>query len=124
MAVNAVCCARNLFYYYGAKDGKANRSLAICFVLVMGVIGTAASLISGENWYFVLSVTALMINSYAMSFSNPNHIRLSILVTCPMVLIYNCFVHSYGGAVFESVVIVFAIIGLIRYKGEARGNSL
>ena len=82
-------------------------------------MGITVSLLAKEGWYFILSVVALMINSFAMSFSNPNHIRKSILITSPLVLAYDCFVLSVGGAVYESVDIVSAIIGLIRYKKKA-----
>ena len=116
MAVNAVAFIRNIFYFYSGKNGKVSRVLSFAFTLIMGAMGLAVSLIAREGWYFILSVVALMINSYAMSFSNPNNIRKSILITSPMVLVYNCFVLSVSGAVYEGVAIVSAIIGLIRHK--------
>ena len=76
---------------------------------------SSVSLITKEGWYFILSVLALMINSYAMSFQNPNSIRKSILITSPMVLAYDCFVLSVGGAVYESVAIISAIILIVIY---------
>ena len=116
MALNCVAFIRNIVYYYAGKNSKANKALAIIFAVLMGTMGITVSLLANEAWYFILSVVALMINSYAMSFSNPNHIRKSILITSPLVLAYDCFVRSMGGAVYESVAIISAIIGLIRYK--------
>ena len=116
MAVNFVAFIRNIVYYYAGKNGKVSKALSITFTVIMGAMGITVSLIAKEGWYFILSVAALMINSYAMSFSNPNNIRKSILITSPLVLAYNCFVLSVGGAVYESVAIVSAVIGLIRYK--------
>ena len=116
MAVNFVAFIRNIVYYYAGKKGHVSKVLSIAFTVIMGAMGITVSLIAKEGWYFILSVVALMINSYAMSFQNPMNIRKSILITSPLVLVYNCFVFSVGGAVYEAVAIISAIIGLIRYK--------
>lgn len=116
MAMNFVGIIRNLAFYYCGKKGAVSKPLAIFFALLLGGMGTTASLIAHENWYFILSVAGLMINSFSMSFSNPNNIRKSILITSPLVLIYDCFVLSIGGAVYESIVIISSIIGIIRYR--------
>ena len=57
-----------------------------------------------------------MINTLCLSFTDPQKIRWSILVTSPMVLIYDAFVSSFGGVIYESVVIISSIIGIIRYR--------
>ena len=116
MALNFVAFIRNIVYYYAGKNGQVSKALSIAFTVIMGAMGITVSLIAKEGWYFIFSVVALMINSFAMSFQNPNYIRKSILITSPLVLIYNCFVFSIGGAVYETVAIISAIIGLIRYK--------
>lgn len=116
MAMNCVGIIRNLVYYFSGKNGKVSKVWAVLFTVVMGAMGVGAGLMANEGWYFILSVVGLMINSYAMSFSDPMNIRRSILVTSPMVLTYNGFVHSIGGVVYETVVIVSSIIGLIRYR--------
>ena len=120
MALNFVAMIRNIVYYYAGKKGKVSKALAITFAVIMGAMGITVSLLAKEGWYFILSVVALMINSFAMSFHNPNHIRKSILITSPMVLAYDCFVLSVGGAVYESVAIISSVIGLIRYKKNGR----
>lgn len=119
MAMNFVGFVRNLVFYYAGKNGKVSRVLALLFALVMGAMGITASLIAKEGWYFVLSVVGLMINSYSMSFSNPNNIRKSILITSPMVLIYDGFVLSFGGMVYEAVVIISSVIGIVRFKKKS-----
>lgn len=118
MAMNAVGFIRNIVFYKTGKSGKVSRAWAISFALLMGAMGTGASLIAKEGWYFLLSVMGLMINSYSMSFSNPNSIRKSILVSSPLVLAYNCFAFSIGGVVYETVGMISAVIGIIRFKKE------
>ena len=56
----------------------------------------------------------LVINSVCLAFSDPQNVRKSILVTSPMVIVYNCFAHSYGGIVYETVAIVSSAIGIFR----------
>ena len=116
MALNFVAMVRNIVYYYAGKNGTVSKALAVTFTIIMGAMGITVSLLAKEGWYFIFSVVALMINSFAMSFHNHDHIRKSILVTSPLVLVYNCFVFSVGGAVYESVAIISSIIGLVRYK--------
>ncbi len=75
-----------------------------------------AEILSWENVWSIFIVLGLVINTYAMSFKDPQHIRISVLITCPMVLLYDCIVVSLGGIIFESVSIISAIIGAVRYK--------
>ncbi len=118
MAMNIIGIARNYVFYITGKNGKTSRWIAILFAVIMGAGGAITSIIAGEPWYFVLSVVGLMVNSYSMSFSNPNNIRKSILISSPLVLLYDIFVLSVGGAVYEAIVIISSIIGLIRFGKE------
>ena len=78
-------------------------------------------IITWDNIYSLLVITGLVINSLCMSFKNPHNIRKSILVTSPLVLIYDIIVSSVGGAVYESIAIISAVIGIIRYsKADAQ----
>jgi len=112
MALNIIATIRNLIYYFVGKRGEVKKGWGILFAVVMGAVG----ILSWQNWYSVFLVVALTLNSYAMSFTHPQSIRKSILVTCPMALIYNILVISVGGIVLESVNIVSAAVGIIRYR--------
>ncbi|MBE6729653.1 MAG: YgjV family protein [Ruminococcaceae bacterium] len=116
MAMNFVGFVRNLVFYYVGKNSKVGRGWAILFAVLMGTMG----IVGWEAWYSVLAVVGLIINSYSMSFSNPNNIRKSILITSPLVLIYDAFALSIGGMIYESVVIISSIIGLVRFNREKK----
>jgi hypothetical protein len=118
MAMNFVGFVRNIVFYFVGKNGKVPKAWAISFAVLMVIMG----LVGWEDWYSLLAVVGIGINSYAMSFSNPNNIRKSILVTSPMVLVYDGFVMSLGGMIYESVVIISSVIGIIRYRKNV--NSL
>ena len=120
MAMNLVGTVRDTTFAVIEKSRKVNRWYSIGFAIIMAIMG----IISWEAWYSIIVVIALTINSYAMSFTNPNDLRKSILVTSPMVLIYDILAHAYGGTVYETVAIISAIIGLYRYRknGEVNNN--
>lgn len=114
MALNIVALIRN--FAYSRKDIKifSGKACPIFFAVVMGVIG----ILSWQAWYSVFVVAGLVINSVCMSFKNPQNIRKSILVSSPLVLIYDIFVVSVGGAIYESVAIVSALLGIFRFRKE------
>ena len=115
MVMNLVGFVRGIVFYFVGKNGKVARGWAILFAAIMCIIG----IIGWEAWYSVFVVVALMINSYALSFSDPQNIRKSILITSPMVIVYDSFVLSFGGIVYESVAIISSVIGLWRFKKES-----
>ena len=117
MAVNAVNIVRNTVYELTSKNEKAQRWVPIAVVIIQCTI----CCFMWEAWYSVFVLLGQGISSYCMSFKNPQNVRKSILVTCPLVLVYDAFASSIGGIIYESVAIVSAIIGIIRNKKPARG---
>lgn len=112
LALNCVGTVRNIAYYYVGQKGSVDRRWAIAFSLIMGTIG----ILSWQDWYSVFVVLGLVINSFCMSFAKPQNIRKSIFVTSPLVLIYDVFVLSVGGIVYESVAIISAFVGTLRNR--------
>ena len=115
--MNIVSVIRNyVFYLLEQKGKKPKQSLVITFAIIIGAIGVLTSIFSKEGLYFILMVVALMIRSYTIAFSNPNHIRIGILITSPMIIIYNFYLLAFGGIVYEAVVVISSIIGFIRFR--------
>jgi hypothetical protein len=111
MAMNMIGVIHNVVFYFVGKKGKVGKGWALGFAGAMAVMG----IIAWESWYSVFALVGLVINSCAMSFSNPNNIRKSILITSPLVIVYNLFVRSWGGAAYETVAILSAILGIVRF---------
>lgn len=115
MALNLIALVRNVvFWRFG--DRKIPKSLSIGFALVMGVVG----ILNWDGWFSIFILLGLVINSYCMSFENPQSIRKSILVTSPLVIVYNAFVLSVGGIVYESIAIISSIIGIVRNRKDVK----
>ena len=112
MAMNAVGIVRNLVYNRQNQKGISNKLIPIAFVAVQGAICA----LTWEAWYSVFVLFGLTINTYCMSFKNPQNVRKSIFVTSPLVLTYDGFASSYGGMIYESVAIISSFIGVMRNR--------
>ena len=114
MALNLVAMVRNIVY--SRRDLKifSGKGWPVVFAVIMGIMG----LLSWQGWYSVFVVLGLVINSLCMAFKDPQKIRKSILVTSPLVLIYDAFALSVGGMIYESVAIVSALVGILRFRKE------
>ena len=120
MALNVIATVRNIIYYYRNQRGSKELISPIVFSVIM----LAAVILTWEAWYSILVLMGLVLNTLAMSFSNPQRVRASILVTSPMVLAYDVFVLSVGGIIYESVAISSACIGIFRTKRrENKGDK-
>ena len=114
LMLNLLGIARNLAYYHKDLPLFSGKKCPIFFAVVMGIVG----LLSWQGYYSIFILLGLVINTLCLSFTDPQKIRRSILVTSPMVLIYDAFVMSVGGVIYESVVIISSIIGIIRYRKQ------
>ena len=117
--LNALALLRNLAYYHRDKKPFSSRFVPIIFAVLMALGG----LLSWQGWYSILVIVALVLNTLAVGAGRPNLLRKSILITSPMVLIYNCIVLSIGGILNESVAILSSIVGLLRYRSQTDSKN-
>ena len=110
--MNGIGIVRNVIYTNRDKKVFSSPAWPFIFAVIMLVGG----LLSWQDWRSVLVVVALVLNTLALSLKNAQHIRFSLLITCPMVLIYDLMLHSYGGMVYEGMSIVSALIGIVRFR--------
>lgn len=116
MALNVVCAVRNVAFYIRHRMGREGKLLPIGFTVLTAVVG----ILTWEAWYSIFIFAALIINAFCMSFSNAQNVRKSILITSPLVMIYDAFTLSVGGFVYESVAVASSIVGIVRHR--QRGN--
>ena len=110
--LNTVGVLRSLTYYHKDKSFYKPRLFPILFAVMMLILG----IWTANGIHSVLVIAGLVINTLCLSFKSAQKIRISVLITCPMVLLYDIMECSIGGAIYESVAIVSAIIGIIRYQ--------
>lgn len=117
--LNIVCIIRNILYYRRDKKGTHGIWLPITLALTMAVV----SLFSWDGYHSLFIIFGLMINTVCMGVCNSQNLRKSILISCPLILIYNLFELSFSGAVSETISIISAIIGIVRYKKSSQHDA-
>lgn len=112
MALNLVSPVKYLVYLRRNKKGTTGKLVPIVFTVITAIVG----IISWTEWYSIFIFTGMVAHAFCMSFDNPQKVRISLLFTSPLVIIYNVFALSVSGVVYESVAIISAVIGIIRYR--------
>ena len=112
--LNALGIVRNLVYTNRDKKIFSSPVWPYIFAVIMLIAG----LVTWQDWRTILMIFALVINSVCLSLKNAQHIRYSLLITCPLVMLYDILVHSYGGIVYEGMSIASAVIGIIRFRQQ------
>ncbi len=113
-ALNVIGFVRNIVYTNRDKKIFAHPAWPIVFAIIMLVAG----ILTWQDWRSILIICGLVINTVCMSMKSAQHIRYSLLVTCPMALAYDLLVLSYGGAVFEAMGMVSSVVGIIRFRNK------
>ena len=114
-ALNIVCLIRNVCFYFQKKGKTPFYISTSIFVVMMGILGT----MSRQGPISLLIIVALAANTFFLSLGKPQMLRYSILVTSLMVLIYNIYVLAIGGILNESIAILSAFIGIIRFRKKS-----
>ena len=112
MIMNFINIPRNFFYDRRTQKGSKSEILPTIFVAIQA----SMCVLTWEAWYSIFVLLGIGINTYCMSFSNPQNVRKSILVTSPLVLTYDIFARSIGGSIYETVALVSAFIGILRNR--------
>ncbi len=119
MALNIVNLAKNTFYWYKSDKGGAGKVMPAIFAVIMCGLGVYSAIIA-QTWYSVFLIVGLTLHVIGFALPTAEQVRASILVTSPLVMIYNIFAKSIGGTVYEAVATVSAAIGVIRFKKQTK----
>ena len=117
-ALNFVNCFRTIVYCNRDKKIFSGKYIPFVFAVILGIRG-------GISWTgpeSLLVIGGIVINTLATSSCNAQLVRKSILVSSPMVLVYDIFAKSYGGIVYEAICVISSIIGIIRYRKNENQN--
>lgn len=112
LGLNVMCIVRNICYMYKDRNKYCSVILPALLALVMAVM----SAFLWEGYHSVFFVVGITLNTLAMGYCNARNLRRSILLTSGLILIYNLFVPSVGGAINEVVAITSSCIGLVRHR--------
>ena len=119
MAMNSIGIFRNVVYERMNNKRGDEARLSPVYVIVpvsFALVQGALCILTWEAWYSVFVFLGIIIHTLCISFRNPQNVRKSILVTSPLVCVYDILANSIGGAVYETVAVISSIIGIARFK--------
>ena len=110
--LSAVICV--FFAFRNKKQSKSKIE-----VIVNSVLIAVAGVLAWENIYSLFLIAGLVTSTVSLSFSNPQNTRRAMFIKSPLCIIYNAAVASVGGVIFECIVIISSIIGLVKNKSKS-----
>ena len=113
--LNLVCLLRNLICFFTKEKTAGSYVVAAIFAVAMCVIGA----FSWQGPHSLLIIAGLAINTVFVALGVPQWLRMSILLTSTMVLIYNLIEFTVGGIANEALAIGSSVVGIIRFR---KGN--
>ncbi len=113
LAMNILGIARNLIY---SNKEKSKICAAKWMPCAFAALMAGVSIFMWEAYYSIFIILGIMINTVCLGVFDSQHIRWSILISCPLIFIYNAFTGAYPGMLNESISPVSAIVGIIRYR--------
>lgn len=111
MAVDIVATVRGIIFYNRDKKWAQNKLWIVLFALTFIISG----IFTWQGTASLLVIVAMILNTFSFSFTNPKLVRSTILVSSPLMLIYNIITGSIGGIINEICVEISSVIGLVRY---------
>ena len=92
------------------KWAKSQVTLAVIIVLLL-----VMTIYTWAGWISVLPFASVAVTSIGYWTQNAQKIRLSQLFGSPCTLLYDILVHSWGGAISETISILSIIISILRF---------
>lgn len=112
VAVNSVGAVRSVvFRFRDEKKWAAFSGWPFLFVAAFIGFGLA----TWQEWYSILPITAMSIETFGLWARNPKTIRIVNLFPHPAWFVYNYTQNSWPGMTTEVLLIVSIVVGIIRF---------
>lgn len=76
-----------------------------------------------QNWISLLMIAAMALNTVLFSFTKPKLVRTTILISSPLLLVYNILTGSIGGVINELFTEISSVVGIIRYDIKKKDKT-
>ncbi len=116
--LNIVAAVMCVAYYIRDKRGSNGKALPVFFTILVLVM----SILTWDRWYCIFIAIGLVLNAICLAFSNPQRVRMWMLIKTPMCFIYNAFTFSLGGMAYELAAFISSVIGIIRERKNIGGD--
>lgn len=111
IALNLLFAVNCVYCYF--RDKRGSKEKIGTYVLIVLVI--AIGIVTWEGWYTGSLVVGLVFNTVSIALNDPQKTRKMMLIKTPLCFLYNLMVGSVGGMIYECVVLISSIIGMVRY---------
>ena len=115
LALNILCIVRNIIYFFRHTKFFSLDLWPILLSSLMPILGG----LSWEGYHSLFIIVALVVNTLFLASPDPQIIRISVVFTCSLILVYNCFSLSIGGMINESVAIGSSLIDIVLHLRRA-----
>ena len=112
--LNFLAGIKCVVYYFRDKRGGRSPIEPVIFALVVVV----STVLTWEGWYSALIMVGLVVDTVGLALNDPQKTRALLFVKSPLCLVYNALVASVGGVVYECMVLISAVIGLVKYRNK------
>lgn len=121
-ALNTACIVRNICCIFIKEKTKPYYVMSGTLMCALGVLGV----LSWQGAISLLLIPSLIANTFFIALGKPQILRYSLLVTSSLCLLYNILISppSIGGILLESITIISAIIGILRYWHASKKPSV
>ena len=115
VATSIIAIARSIVFAKFIKEDKTNKSDVIILIF-FGIIILIVGIISYDGLLRVLPIFATLVYTYAV-WQKDTHVYKQIGALVSVIWIaYNIYVESIFGIIFETMMVISAVIGLIKDK--------
>jgi len=111
---NAVSIVRNVAFILLVGKNNLKTIVACIFAAIM----VGFNIVFWEGVATILICLGMTANTASVSFNDTQHVRIAIMIACPLMLSYNIINFSVGGIINEVLVFASSIIGLIRHRAK------
>lgn len=111
LALDIAGVLRDIVFYNKDKKWASSNLWTVFWAIVMLIVG----IFTYQGWYSLLMTAAMMLNTISFSFTKPKLVRTTILISSPLLLLYNILTHSIGGIINELFCMISSVVGILRY---------
>ena len=116
--LNFLASVKCLVYYFRDKRGGRGLWEPVIFSAVVVV----STILTWEAWYSALIMVGLVADTIGLALNDPQKTRGVLFVKSPLCLVYNAFVCSLGGIVYECAVLISASVALVCNRKKTAGR--
>ena len=116
LALDIAGVLRDIVYYNKDKKWASSNWWTVLVMLVVGIF-------TYQNWISLLMTAAMMLNTVSFSFTKPKLVRTTILISSPLLLVYNILTGSIGGVINELFTEISSVVGIIRYDIKKKDKT-